>query len=274
MQLGMPLSMTEVILLFQLKVLITEISSLARGYHLIRILAPEMAAIAQPGQFIQVRVAGDESNDPILARPISIYRIDREVGSLSFIFKVVGRGTRILSGRNCGELLEILGPVGNGFTVEPGIENLALIAGGIGMPPLFCLAEQWRREIPIAQISLFYGGRSKTDFLATEAWEQLGIGIHFATDDGTLGFHGLVTDLFLQQARQNPFDYIMACGPTPMLRTVQKIAVEKNIPGQLSLEAHMACGVGACLGCACQTKNGYRRVCVDGPVFPISEVVL
>lgn len=266
--------------MFQTKALLTGCTPLAPGYYQMDILAPEIAQAAKPGQFLQVRAAAAGSDDPVLARPLSIYRIRSNEGVVSFIFKVVGRGTRMLAAKRSGELLEVMGPVGNGFAVpqDAGIARVAFLAGGIGMPPLFCLAERWRARgsgyPQSTTIDLFYGGRSAADMLALESWRELDCGVYCASDDGSAGYHGLVTELFQREHRENNYDYCVACGPTPMLRAVQSLAVREGIPGQLSLEAFMACGVGACLGCVCQTGEGYRRVCVDGPVFAVGEVVL
>lgn len=149
-----------------------------------------------------------------------------------------------------------------------------MVAGGIGMPPLFFLAEELKTAVPQTNIRLFYGGRNRLDLLELESWSDLGIEVSAATDDGSFGYRGLVTDLVSNELKTNPSDYLAACGPQPMLRAVQGLADAHKVPCQLSLEAHMACGVGACLGCACETKQGYRRVCVDGPVFSGDEVVL
>ncbi len=259
--------------MFNGRVLIVENTSLAPNYYRMTVSAPEIATLAKPGQFIQFRVAGNDSNDPLLPRPISIYQIKTLSGNISVIYKVVGRGTEILAAKKAGELLEVIGPIGNGFSIPTGIEKMALIAGGVGMPPLFCLAESLKKEYLNLELTLFYGGRSGRDILEWDNWTKIGVEIHTATEDGTLGTRGLVTGLFLEEHRQAGFQYLVACGPQPMLQAVQKIAIAENIPGLLSLEANMACGVGACLGCTCSTTKGYRRVCVDGPVFDLKEVV-
>jgi dihydroorotate dehydrogenase electron transfer subunit len=258
--------------MFYGRVLITENKNLAPGYYQLTVLAPEVAAIAKPGQFIQIRVAASESNDPLLARPISIFSINEATASISLIYKVVGRGTGILAVLKPGEILEILGPVGNGFLIPDDAENVALIAGGVGMPPLFCLTEYLKRVDYQRKVSLFYGGRSGSDLLELDRWTQTGVKLYTATEDGSHGYQGLVTEIFLAEHHHEKFDFLAACGPQPMLQAVQKIALAERITGQLSLEAHMACGVGACLGCTCKTNQGYQRVCVDGPVFPLHEV--
>lgn len=252
---------------------ITEIKKVAPGCFRVKLAASMIAAAAKPGQFIQIRVADELSVDPLLARPISIYRINKEEGSITVLFRVVGRGTKMLAAKRKGETLAIWGPIGNGFEIPEDAGNIALIAGGIGMPPLFCLQEQLGLLPDAPPITLFYGGKTNKDLLEMELWGKNHVPMKVATEDGSFGFKGFVTELFIKEHQINNYDYIVACGPTPMLGEVQKIAVLSAIPGQISLEARMACGVGACLGCTCQTNRGSRRVCVDGPVFSIKEVI-
>lgn len=141
------------------------------------------------------------------------------------------------------------------------------------MPPLFCLAEYLKQVDSNRRISLFYGGRNVSDLLELDPWAQIGVQLFTTTEDGTHGYRGLVTKVFSEKHQREKFDFLAACGPQPMLQAVQKIAVAEGIRGQLSLEAHMACAIGACLGCACKTIHGLKRVCVDGPIFPLDEVV-
>lgn len=260
--------------MFQTQALIINTNVLAPGYFSFTLLAPEIATNAKPGQFIQIDITAPEAHDPILPRPISLFRKNEMEGCISFIFKAVGRGTRNLAGKQKGELLKIRGPIGNGFTVAGAARTVFLVAGGIGMPPLFFLAEYLTGITPPKKVTLFYGGRTRLDLLELERWEDLGIKVCCATEDGSMGFKGLITDLLLENLKVTTPDFLAGCGPQPMLKAVQGIAATFKIPGQLSLEAHMACGVGACLGCVCETTQGYRRVCVDGPVFPIEEAVL
>lgn len=260
--------------MFQSRALILNINTLAPGYYSFTVLAPEIAAAAKPGQFIQVKIGDTAVNDPLLPRPISLFHRNEAEGSISFIFKVLGRGTGILAGKKKGELLSVRGPIGNGFSMDGVARSVFLIAGGIGMPPLFFLAEELIRTAPQTKVILFYGGRTRLDLLELERWAGLGVEVLAATDDGSYGTKGLVTDLVSDKLKTVPPGLLAACGPQPMLRAVQGLADSFKIPCQLSLEAHMACGVGACLGCACETKQGYRRVCVDGPVFSGEEVVL
>ncbi|HEY8464255.1 MAG TPA: dihydroorotate dehydrogenase electron transfer subunit [Bacillota bacterium] len=261
----------------QLKALIIENIALAPGYYRIKFMAPEIAARFQPGQFIHVKVAGENCTDPLLFRPLSIYRGITETGTVELIYKIAGRGTAILAGKARGELLEVIGPLGTGFRVPETAKHLLLVGGGVGMPPLYCLAETVKARRPEATLTLFYGGRTQQDLLELDDWKRLGVKIYPATEDGSYGSQGLVTTVLAAQLDRlagTGYDYLAACGPKPMLQAVQQLAVKHRINGELSLEAQMACGIGACLGCTCQTEYGYRRVCADGPVFNLREVNL
>lgn len=257
------------------KGLIVDSRVLAPGYYRMTLLAPEIAAIAGPGQFIEVRAGEETAQDPLLARPLSLFRIDRNGGTVSFIFKTSGRGTRLLADKRCGETVIIWGPLGNRFTPPPNAARIALAAGGVGMPPMFALAETLKAAAgPFTpELTLFYGGRTRLDLLELESWNKLGVTVRAATEDGSYGSQGMVTGPIESAFEIQLPDYIAACGPAPMLRAVQQLAVRYGVPGQMSLEAYMACGVGACLGCVCETNRGLLRVCADGPVFAIGEVI-
>ena len=251
---------------------IIALRALAPGNFLLTLRAPAIAAVARPGQFIQLRVTTGRSIDPLLARPISIQRACAATGEVAVLFKVVGRGTALLAAQTPGACLTALGPIGNGFTVPETARTVALVGGGVGMPPMFFLADTLRRARPELQLTLYYGGRTHADLLLLPEWEALGVTLVLATDDGSAGYHGLITAPLREAWQAERSDFVAACGPKPMLRAVQRLAQSLEIPGQLSLEARMACGVGACLGCVCATVTGQRRVCVDGPVFALDEV--
>lgn len=251
------------------RVVITEKIILAPAYYKMTLLAPEVAGEAKPGQFIQIKATPSASCDPLLPRPISIYQIDRFSGTITILFKEVGRGTNLLAGRGRGELLDIFGPLGKGFTVPETSRKIALVAGGVGMPPLVALAG----TLSSREVSFFYGARNRAELLELEKRSAEKISVFTATDDGSYGYRGLVTALFGEFILKNNYDYLAACGPKPMLRALQQLALTRGLAGEFSLESYMACGVGACLGCVCATKTGYRRVCADGPVFNLNEVV-
>ncbi|MDE7297405.1 MAG: dihydroorotate dehydrogenase electron transfer subunit [Lachnospiraceae bacterium] len=254
---------------------ITETGKLAEGIYSIWLQpeAPEVAASAVPGQFVSV-YCRDASR--LLPRPISLCEIDREQGRLRLVFRVAGAGTRELSGRRVGETVEIMGPLGNGYSLRElpaeGARTV-LMGGGIGIPPLLALAGALSGER-----TAVLGYRDSETFLRKE-FGALGCRVIIATDDGSVGTRGNVIDA--ARAENVRGDMIFSCGPTPMQRGVKVYAAELGIPAQLSLEERMACGIGACLACVCRSTevDGHshvhnKRVCKDGPVFFADEIEL
>lgn len=231
-------------------------------------LETELAAGAKPGQFICL-YTHDAST--LLPRPISICEADREQGRLRIVYRVAGKGTGEFSAYVTGDSVEILGCLGNGFPVEEGKgKKVFLMGGGIGVPPILQLA----RELE-ADKQIVVGYRDRQTFLQQDL-EQNGQ-VYIATEDGSVGTRGNVMDAIRENGLEA--DVIFACGPMPMLRAIKRYAEEKNIPAYISLEEHMACGVGACLGCVVKTKEvdhhshvHNARICTDGPVFEAKEV--
>lgn len=248
--------------------------NIAPQHFLMEIEIPQIANRAKPGQFVHIRVS--DNSDPLLRRPISLHRIDKEKGSVYLLYQVVGRGTELMSHFVPGQKVDLMGPLGNGFTL-PEAENVTVIGGGIGVAPLFpllsLLIEAGKK------ITVIFGARNKDYLLGIELVREMGLDIHTATDDGSVGHHGFVTDIFSQENQKIKPDYVYACGPEPMLAKVTEIAKVAGIPGEVSLEERMGCGVGACLSCVCKIKtvndNGfkYKKVCQDGPVFNLQEVI-
>lgn len=229
----------------------------------------KIARSAKPGQFVNIRLG--EKLDPLLRRPISLHEINPEDGTISLLYLVVGKGTEILSKMKQGEELNVLGPLGNGFATVFEGQYAVLAGGGIGIAPLFPLAETLCRQGK--KVILAVGAKSEAYLTDTAPYERLGVEVCTATDDGSYGRKGFVTDLILDLKRENKCDYIYACGPSPMLRSVEKAALEHGIRGQVSTESNMGCGLGVCLCCPNKVKTGgYKRTCVDGPVFEIGEL--
>ena len=236
--------------------------------------APKIAKEVGPGQFVNVKISQD--SDPLLRRPFSIHKIKGP--SIKILYEVAGRATRILSEKKAGEYLDIIGPLGKGFSVL-GSRFSVLVAGGMGVAPLIFLTEKLKEiQNPKSKIQnlILIGGKSKDDILCEKEFKELGCEVKIATDDGSKGFQGKVTELLEQilHARQYALHSIAiyACGPRPMLKAITRIAKKYKIPAQISLEEHMACGFGACFGCTVKTINGYRRVCKEGPVFKADEI--
>jgi len=256
----------------QIKAKITSNKIFKDNYWHLEFESGVIAGRALPGQFVNIKVS--DGIEPLLRRPLSIHGI--EGSRVRLFYEVLGPGTRILSARKPGELLDVIGPLGNGFSLSgkeqrAGCKAAILVAGGMGGAPLVFLAKKIRSSKPLVLI----GARTEKKILCSQEFKALGCSVKIATDDGSSGFKGRVTELLSQVLRQATGDRrlaIYACGPRPMLKAVGKIACENNIDSQLSLEEHMACGIGACLGCVVATKSGYRKVCKDGPVFSGKEL--
>ena len=231
------------------------------------IQADAIAKAAKPGQFISVYT---KDKSKVLPRPISLCEVDKEQGRLRIVYRVVGAGTREFSAYQAGDDIEIMGPLGNGFPLKE--KKAFLIGGGIGIPPMLELAKNLDCEK-----TAVIGYRDKETFLADELRKYADVVI--ATEDGSVGTKGNVIDAI--RAEKLTADIIYACGPTPMLKALKTYAMENGIECYISLEEKMACGIGACLGCVCHSKDidehsnvRNKRICKDGPVFRAEEVEL
>ncbi|MBE5867352.1 MAG: dihydroorotate dehydrogenase electron transfer subunit [Lachnospiraceae bacterium] len=231
-------------------------------------LETELAAGAKPGQFICLYT---KDASALLPRPISICQVDGQQGRLRIVYRVAGKGTVEFATYRAGETVDILGCLGNSFPVQEGAgKKVFLMGGGIGVPPILELARQME-----ADKQIIVGYRNEQTFLR-EDLEQNGK-VYIATEDGSVGSKGNVMDAIRENGLEA--EVIFACGPMPMLRAIKQYAEEKGIPAYISLEEHMACGVGACLGCVVKTKEvdhhshvHNARICTDGPVFEAKEV--
>jgi len=266
--------------ILNIKVKILSGKEVAPNIYLMKLKAPEIAQDALSGQFIHIKCSKD--NYPLLRRPFSIHRIDKEKGEIYILFQVVGEGTKLLSQMVIGDDLDIMGPIGNGFDIYPEIRKIMIVGGGIGVAPLLALCEESIRQGK--EVRVLMGALRKELVIGEESFKILGAKVDVATDDGSYKHKGLVTDLLERIIKEGWLaDQIFACGPKPMLKKISEIALQANINYQVSMEERMACGIGACLGCVCKIKTKdkkedkvkyeYKRVCVDGPVFKGSEVV-
>ncbi len=250
-------------------------------YYRMGLSCPQGYDSAIPGQFVMLQVGSGK--DPLLRRPFSIFRLigprDQTEG-IEVLYKIVGRGTRLLSQIVPNQLINILGPLGHGFVIDPNHRSFFLAAGGIGVAPIRFLADfLLEKGRSPRDCHVFIGGRNRQDLLCRDEFLNLGMAVTLTTDDGTAGDQCLVTDPLEAAAAARPPDIIFACGPHGMLQCLAGIAKKHLIPCQVSIETVMACGMGACLGCAVQPSESanidrYLHVCVDGPVFDIERIQL
>ena len=280
--------------MLQIKAEITENTELfARTYYQLSLKTGEISRLAKAGQFVHLRV--NQKTVPLLRRPFSIHSVGEE--NLQILYKVIGKGTEILAQRKKGELLDIIGPSGNGYKLPEGKIKVVLVAGGIGVASLYFLAEELTppsisspsagetppKPSPASGegereggVVVLIGGKSREDILCQDKFKKLNVDVVVSTEDGTSGRKGLVTDL-LQELLPTPHSplpiVVYACGPMEMLKETAKIAGKYAVPCYLSLEKIIACGVGACQGCVINTKDGYQRVCKDGPVFDSERII-
>jgi dihydroorotate dehydrogenase electron transfer subunit len=239
--------------------------------------APDIAARASAGQFLSVLLS-ETKYEPLLRRPFSIHKVSRL--RVEILYEVVGKGTQVFSRKKPGEQLDIIGPLGKGFDLtaseRKGIEVSILVAGGIGIAPLLFLAKRLESMKSKPETIVLIGARTKNQVLCLDEFKRSGCSVRVSTDDGTQGERGRVTNLLenvLRKVHDPKRTTIYACGPKPMLKGTQTIANKYNIPAQLSLESHMACGIGACLGCVVDTIDGFKRVCKEGPVFQSNQII-
>ncbi len=228
----------------------------AQNIFLLTALWDAATPAPKAGQFYMLRAwAADEA--PILSRPISLHSFDEETKELCFLYEVKGQGTEKLAALGAGDRLQLTGPAGNGFPIEG--KKVALAGGGIGTAPLLQLAKELKKSG--AEVHFFAGFRDEPYRLA--AFAAVCDNVQIATDTGRVGHHGFVTDLLDPEQ----FDVVYTCGPEIMMEKVARMCLAKGVRVYVSKEAKMACGLGACLGCTCKSKNGGVSVCKDGPVF-------
>ncbi len=260
----------------------------------IDLFSPDIARSARPGHFVHLVVSQTDQDHrpawlrhtPLLRRPFSIAERDEIQGVFGLLYRVVGGGTEVLAERQPGDRLEILGPLGQPFEPLRSGQPSVMVAGGVGVAPFFFLATEAVRAgtVNADEITVLFGAGTAGLLSGEEKFRSLGVPTLLATDDGSQGYHGYVTTVLEDLLRGNPDScrFLYACGPTPMMRRIQTIARQAGVPGQVSLEGIMPCGVGVCMACVvpCRTAGvpdgatRYERVCDTGPVFDIHEVVL
>jgi dihydroorotate dehydrogenase electron transfer subunit len=264
---------------------VTEHVRLAERTHRVRLDCPEIAAAIRPGQFVMLRLPG--TTDPLLGRPFALYDtvLDREgrPTGVDVVYLEVGKMTGRLPDVEAGERLEVWGPLGRPFLDVGDPERVTFVAGGIGQTPFLAFAREllgtrgYGGDPPrkrTGRVLLYYGVRTAALAAGVEDFRTAGVEVHLASDDGSIGTRGFVTQLLASHGRAGP---LVGCGPEPMLHALAKLAREWGVPCQVSLETPMACGVGICFSCVAKvaTPDGwdYKRVCVDGPVFDAANLI-
>lgn len=272
----------------QYTVQITENVRLARDTYRVRFECSPLAESIVPGQFLMLRVAGRD--DPILGRAFALYDTVLDgagrPAAVDVVYLVVGRMTGLLAESRPGTQLDVWGPLGNGFSAEP-IEHLVMVAGGIGQTPMLALGQEFaghrdygRSVKPADKVTLCYGVRTEDLLAGADDFRAGGIDLRISSDDGSVGHHGLVTDLLTQVIDESPGEKlrVACCGPEPMMEAVARLSIERSVPCEVSLETPMACGIGICFSCVVkvQQEDGewdYKRTCVEGPVFDAEKIV-
>ena len=245
----------------------------AEAHYLLRCECPEIARHARPGQFVHVSIT--DGTGLLLRRPFTIYTVEgREI---TMLYQIIGAGTKHLSELRKDTPLQVLGPLGRPFDITSNPEPAVLVGGGAGIASLMLLAVALRESG--IQTTALVGAQHRTRLLSVDDLETLGVTVHIATDDGSVGHHGYVTDVLTEMLgtthSENPTIY--ACGPHPMLGAVAKIAAAFEVPTQMAMENRMGCALGVCLGCVCPIRVGedrveYQRVCTEGPVFDAADI--
>jgi dihydroorotate dehydrogenase electron transfer subunit len=244
-----------------------------KDYYLLSLESSIIASEAHPGQFVMVRIG--TSPHPLLRRPFSIHWKNEE--RIEIFFQRIGLGTSLLSQKETNETLDIIGPLGRGFTISEKVQGkeIAAIGGGRGIAPLYFLAHVLRTRG--ASVKIFYGGKTLEDLPLRARIEKSGYDLFCSTDDGSFGYRGLVSDFFAHEIKKLNPSFLFSCGPEPMMEKIAHIAQKHQIPAEFSLESIMGCGFGACWGCVRRMKrkdgNVWLKVCEEGPVFPADEII-
>ena len=242
-------------------------------YYLFSLESASVAGGARPGQFVMVRVA--EGQFPLLRRPFSLH--DASEGRIELFFSIAGMGTEILARKRPGETLDLLGPLGKGFSVTSALKGKTafLVGGGRGIAPLYFLARELLAKE--ARPVLIYGGRREADLPLREKFEARHVPVICSTDDGSYGTRGLITEPLSREIERGRPDILFVCGPDPMMKAVADVAATTGVPAEFSLESIMGCGMGACWGCVNRIKDGtgagWVKICEEGPVFPGDRIV-
>jgi len=248
---------------------IVEQIDLNNNYHKVKIEAPQIVQKATPGQFVML--SKWKIKELFLKRPFSFHNIEPNSDTFDILYKNVGKGTQILAESKIGDLVELIGPLGNGFKIPENTHKIAIVARGIGIAPLLPLMLESKHKG--IEVYSFLSARTKNLLLYNDKIDSISKETFYTTDDGAKGVKGKVTDFLEKILKEIVIDVVYTCGSKRLTKHIKKLQKKYNFLAYVSLEEHMACGIGACKGCVCKTKSGYKRVCREGPVFPVEEVI-
>jgi len=249
---------------------ILDMQELAQGIYKMEVMSEYISSNALPGQFVNIKCCN--GINAYLRRPVSICRANRNKGTFDIVFQVRGRGTSILAEKTCSNTIDLIGPLGKPFDTSDEYRNIAIVGGGIGIFPLLFLLDEMKN----CKKTAFLGFRDYKSVVLESEFKSAADKLYVATDDGSYGCKGFVTEIFNEAANNEKYDIVYTCGPEQMMKKVAATAEKLGMKCQVSIEQRMGCGIGACLVCVCKTKRGsdwdYSHVCKDGPVFWSTEI--
>lgn len=257
---------------------VEQVEQLTGNTFRLTLLEPYVARNSNAGHFVNIQIPNN--SDIFWRRPFSVHSTDPDKGTFQILFAAIGRGTASLTLVKPGDILDLIGPLGNSFSIPADANEIIIVAGGLGVAPFKLLLEDLRKID--AKKKLFYGVSAQEHFCCLEEFEALGAQLHLSTDDGSRGYHGLITeplDEYLRHKENPGALHMFVCGPTPMMARVQELSEIYGVPAQVTVENMMACGFGACVGCPVRLANPpdegtlYKLACKDGPVFNMDEIL-
>ncbi len=258
---------------------VLSVKNLVGQIYLMRMHCPAIAQQVLPGQFINIKVNNEFI--PFLRKPFSVCRREAQKGWIEVVWKIVGKGTQIMANDHAGESIHVLGPLGKGYRIDSGLRHALLVAGGLGVAPLPFLCEELLKHRK--PVEIFLGAKSRCELSFVEEFQEMGVQVSVATEDGSVGKKGLVTELLTERLAQHPAlknGTFFGCGPAGLLNRMTQISEELKMECQIAIETMMGCGFGICVGCPVRVRNPqagenpYKLTCVDGPVFDAREVLL
>ncbi len=258
---------------------ILSVNNLSDAIYLMRLYSPTIAKNSYPGQFVNIKV--NDEFIPLLRKPFSVCRRDAKNGWFEVLWKIVGKGTEVMSRLQSGEQVNVLGPLGHGFTISKDLELAILIGGGLGVAPLPFLCVELLKAGK--KVEVFLGAKSAHELAFVDEFLQMGVEVFITTEDASVGEQGLITELLIERLKQKSRPgkvTFFSCGPTGFLNSMIRVSENFNIAGQMAIETMMGCGFGICVGCPVRVRDPqpgerlYKLTCVDGPVFDAREVIL